>query len=910
MSEQRYSYPNESFSGCDMVATMLVQKPNDAGKIIYSVGELQTISYSIHMDRKPIRSIGNINAKDYVMGPRTIAGSLVFAVFNKHFAKKIMDEMQDNVESDYAFLMDELPPIDIVLSLANEYGLRSKIAIYGVRLVNEGQVMSVNDVYTENTYQFVATDIEYLTDDNNYTSSSNYKTNRYLIEKNGETDSVDFYKLSAKNNKKSNIEVFSSTELSYQRKSKANAFSLGMIEFTLSPKKNSGYINIDGTKKLTIDLSALENTKSIQIPLPQGKYSAYWYEGNSKSNEITFLIEYEELQNEKEKPAPLIENITENSILVTSNVKSHDYINYQDESKNTYSLKLNGAKQARIINLQSNSYYNIYTSTENKENISKIIQVKTLTFGFDIYADFIKYLMFNKKVLKESDFELYTNVVYKAKNYNYINSNKYKSITETFYEVQNEYLNKIALLNREDFPSEYEYQKELDKNNKFIDVSSEIISISNKIVSNKVYGFNQEFIVAQPPQLEVEDFSTQNLIIEKGVERLVFFRKTNNSEHYYKTISKKNFLPYYNDNDKFICNFIGRPKEKYFVYAENINEYKSPRVDLYILSEEEKESSMIKTAEEQESIAYEKEKVNYSSYALYNNAEEYDKDLLELETIKTVDKKVLNDVYVERIDNYNFRVIINNDMDLLIKNNVKVVISNLDESLKNGIKLKKDISEDILFNVSEAGVKSENYFSVWLEDEYEEQISNCIVFDILSSYTKTDSYLIKEEIKNIQKYMANNNFSSTLLDSIFSNITNDEEVIRSNLLNTVLNNIIANINILSNGFNLLTCFLKYYFEKFTILENFFSGDISFDESNKSLILNNEEEIKAIIYNINSQINIEYIEVNNNKIILDQNYRYNIINFIKSDLSYRSGFFVIDNKTQKTYSYILPLKVGG
>ena len=89
MSEYTYTYPNESFSGCDMVATLLVPDINDSTKKhIYAIGELQTISYSIHMERKAVRSIGNINAKDYILGPRTIAGSLVFTVFNRHFAKK------------------------------------------------------------------------------------------------------------------------------------------------------------------------------------------------------------------------------------------------------------------------------------------------------------------------------------------------------------------------------------------------------------------------------------------------------------------------------------------------------------------------------------------------------------------------------------------------------------------------------------------------------------------------------------------------------------------------------------------------------------------------------------------------------------------------------------------------------
>ena len=59
-------------------------------------------------------------------------------------------------------LMDEMPPFDITISMSNEYGAKARLALYGIRIINEGNVISVNDVYTENTYQFLATDIEYL----------------------------------------------------------------------------------------------------------------------------------------------------------------------------------------------------------------------------------------------------------------------------------------------------------------------------------------------------------------------------------------------------------------------------------------------------------------------------------------------------------------------------------------------------------------------------------------------------------------------------------------------------------------------------------------------------------------------------------------------------------------------------
>lgn len=163
-----YQKTNQSFSGHDMVCTIDITMPNGK-KVVKVVGSLQTLTYSVHQDKRPVRAIGNMNAKDYVFGQRTIAGTLIFTVFNKHWAYEIMEEYRNAGELGSAhFIMDELPPFQITISAANEYGFSARLAVYGVRIVNEGQVMSINDVYTENTYQFVATDLDYLTDCTGY----------------------------------------------------------------------------------------------------------------------------------------------------------------------------------------------------------------------------------------------------------------------------------------------------------------------------------------------------------------------------------------------------------------------------------------------------------------------------------------------------------------------------------------------------------------------------------------------------------------------------------------------------------------------------------------------------------------------------------------------------------------------
>lgn len=161
MGVPEFKNPNISFSGCDMVATISVPTARH-GTLTRALGSLQTLSYSTHMDKKPIRALSQVTPKAYVNGPRTIAGTLVFAVFDQHFVKELYQDTDDYRMYARYMMADELPPFDITVSMANEYGAKSRMAIYGVTLINEGKAISVNDVYTENTYQFLATDIEYL----------------------------------------------------------------------------------------------------------------------------------------------------------------------------------------------------------------------------------------------------------------------------------------------------------------------------------------------------------------------------------------------------------------------------------------------------------------------------------------------------------------------------------------------------------------------------------------------------------------------------------------------------------------------------------------------------------------------------------------------------------------------------
>lgn len=185
MNDVTYS----SYSGCDIVASITIPNLNLKP---YVIGSLQTVSYSIHREVSPVRVLGKINPNGFVSGPRTVAGSLIFTVFDSNLVHKIVkimkegynsrihdttnyksedilqyaskynDRIYDAVSSGSYSVMDEMPPFDITISFMNEYGNYSTLVIKGVIIVDEGQVMSIEDMITENTMSYMAHDIQVL----------------------------------------------------------------------------------------------------------------------------------------------------------------------------------------------------------------------------------------------------------------------------------------------------------------------------------------------------------------------------------------------------------------------------------------------------------------------------------------------------------------------------------------------------------------------------------------------------------------------------------------------------------------------------------------------------------------------------------------------------------------------------
>lgn len=153
-----YGPKHNTYAGTDIVATILV--PNEKTDLV--LGELQTISYSIHRENSPVRVLGNVNPAGFVRGPRTIAGSLIFTQFDEYTFYRLQ-QFKDVTKHTLFPLADMLPPFDIIITFANEYGRTSKMKIFGVTIIDEGGTMSIDDMVSEQTYTYMARGIQPLT---------------------------------------------------------------------------------------------------------------------------------------------------------------------------------------------------------------------------------------------------------------------------------------------------------------------------------------------------------------------------------------------------------------------------------------------------------------------------------------------------------------------------------------------------------------------------------------------------------------------------------------------------------------------------------------------------------------------------------------------------------------------------
>lgn len=168
------------------------------------IGELQAISYMIQREKAPVYVMGQKNPLGFSRGKRGIAGTLVFITIDGHALLTALgyrapdgasdvpeflsskdeyrpidesgtvtvrpsDADPDFVSGDDAIIdfgagyelsrawyVDQIPPFDVTVLGANEYGATVSMRIIGVELLNEGEGVSIDDIVLEKQFTYVA----------------------------------------------------------------------------------------------------------------------------------------------------------------------------------------------------------------------------------------------------------------------------------------------------------------------------------------------------------------------------------------------------------------------------------------------------------------------------------------------------------------------------------------------------------------------------------------------------------------------------------------------------------------------------------------------------------------------------------------------------------------------------------
>ena len=132
--------------------------------------ECTTFTISIHREKAAVRAAGYINPKGFARGRRTIAGTLVLTQFTVDVLYNFLMSQQlssHDLSKDTQYVkVDQLPPFNMTMLFTDEYGSVSYRRVLGVDFVTDGVVYSTNDMLSEQTISYMASDFTPLLDIN------------------------------------------------------------------------------------------------------------------------------------------------------------------------------------------------------------------------------------------------------------------------------------------------------------------------------------------------------------------------------------------------------------------------------------------------------------------------------------------------------------------------------------------------------------------------------------------------------------------------------------------------------------------------------------------------------------------------------------------------------------------------
>lgn len=127
-----------TYSGSDIKAVMVLPGygPDAVQAGFRELGELQTVSISTMRTLSPVRRLGEVTARSYARGRRTISGTLIFALLNQDVLAEYMDASQSSyLETEFDTRpthFDQMPPFHIILNAVNEVPLEVDVQQHSV----------------------------------------------------------------------------------------------------------------------------------------------------------------------------------------------------------------------------------------------------------------------------------------------------------------------------------------------------------------------------------------------------------------------------------------------------------------------------------------------------------------------------------------------------------------------------------------------------------------------------------------------------------------------------------------------------------------------------------------------------------------------------------------------------------
>ena len=151
-----------SYSGSDILCLMYI--PQQVNGIVSEEGfaqienKLQTLTVSSARSVSPVRRLGETTPTAYTRGSRTIAGSMVFTTgLRDAFVDALTKSVDDGEPTrEPVLFVDQIPKFSMVLQANNELGGISTALLVNITLTNFGTTFSIDDIYTESTFTYVA----------------------------------------------------------------------------------------------------------------------------------------------------------------------------------------------------------------------------------------------------------------------------------------------------------------------------------------------------------------------------------------------------------------------------------------------------------------------------------------------------------------------------------------------------------------------------------------------------------------------------------------------------------------------------------------------------------------------------------------------------------------------------------